>query len=187
MRTDIIHYLEEDIRKRCEKESNFFGMGGYHHIRAVVKNAGQLAGIYGADVEVVTIAAWLHDAASITDYALYENHHIHGAEMAGDLLKGFGYEERKRELVQKCILNHRGSKVMEKQSPEEICVADADSISHFDAVPSLFYLAYVQRKLGIDDGTDFVKNKLTRSYQKLSERGKEIYKDKYERVISVMV
>lgn len=37
MRTDIIHYLEEEIRRRCEKESNFFGMGGYHHIRAVVK------------------------------------------------------------------------------------------------------------------------------------------------------
>lgn len=96
MRTDIIHYLEEDIRKRCEKKSNFFGMGGYHHIQAVVKNAVQLAGIYGADVEVVTIAAWLHDAASITDYALYENHHIQGAEMAGDLLKGFGYEDKKR-------------------------------------------------------------------------------------------
>ena len=187
MRTDIIHYLEEEIRRRCEKESNFFGMGGYHHIRAVVKNAVQLAGIYGADVEVVTIAAWLHDAASITDYALYENHHIYGAEMAGDFLREFGYDKTKLELVQKCILNHRGSKVMEKQSPKEICVADADSMSHFDAVPSLFYLAYVQRKLGIDDGIDFVKNKLNRSYQKLSERGKEIYKDKYEQVISLLV
>lgn len=72
---------------------------------------------------------------------------------------------------------------MEKQSPEEICVADAD----FDAVPSLFYLAYVQRKLGIDDGIDFVQNKLNRSYQKLSERWKEIYKDKYEQVISLLV
>ena len=55
MRTDIIHYLEEEIRRRCEKESNFFGMGGYHHIRAVVKNAVQLAGIYGADVRGCTM------------------------------------------------------------------------------------------------------------------------------------
>ena len=90
---------------------------------------------------------------------MYENHHIFGAEMAGDFLREFGYDKTKLELVQKCILNHRDSKVMEKQSPEEIYVADADSISHFDAVPSLFYLAYVQRKLGIDDGIDFVKNR----------------------------
>jgi len=117
----------------------------------------------------------------------YENHHIYGAEIAGAFLREFGYDKKKLELVQKCILNHRGSNVMEKQSPEEICVADADSISHFDAVPSLFYLAYVQRKLGIDDGIDFVKNKLNHSYQKLSERGKEIYKDKYEQVISLLV
>ena len=113
----------------------------------------------------------------------YENHHIYGAEIAGAFLREFGYDKKKLELVQKCILNHRGSKVMEKQSPEEICVADAD----FDAVPSLFYLAYVQRKLGIDDGIDFVQNKLNRSYQKLSERWKEIYKDKYEQVISLLV
>ena len=106
----------------------------------------------------------------------YENHHIYEAEIAGAFLREFGYDKKKLELVQKCILNHRGSKVMEKQS-----------ISHLDAVPSLFYLAYVQRKLGIDDGIDFVKNKLNRSYQKLSERGKEIYKDKYEQVISLLV
>ena len=40
------------------------------------------------------------------------------------------------ELVQKCVFNHRESVNLEKLSKEELCVADADAISHFDSVPS---------------------------------------------------
>ena len=90
MRADIIGYLRCEIRRRCESEGNFFGMGCWHHILAVVKNAVELAPQYGADPEVVEIAAWLHDIASVTDYALYAEHHIHGAEMAKDILAKLG-------------------------------------------------------------------------------------------------
>lgn len=41
----------------------------------MLKNAEILAEKYGADKEVVLIAAWLHDIASITDYSLYDLHH----------------------------------------------------------------------------------------------------------------
>jgi uncharacterized protein len=161
-------------------------MGVYHHIKAVVKNAVILAESYGADLEVVTIGAWLHDIASITDYNLYEEHHIHGARIAGDILSSFNYPEEKIELVKKCILNHRASKLIEKASKEEKCVADADAISHFDNLPSLFYLAYVVRKYSIDEGIDFVKKKLIRSYNKLSEDCKEVYREKYDTVMSIL-
>lgn len=39
--------------------------------------------------------------------------------------------------------------------------------------PSLFYLAYVNRGLSMEEGMKFVKNKLCRSYSKLSERSKK--------------
>ena len=65
------------------------------YIVAVVKNAEILAEKYGADKEVVLIAAWLHDIASITDYSLYDLHHIHGAEMAYSILKEYDYEGKK--------------------------------------------------------------------------------------------
>lgn len=71
MRNDIIEFLEQDIKARCESPNNFFGMGCYYHIKAVVKNAIILANQYGADTEVVIIASWLHDIASITDYNLF--------------------------------------------------------------------------------------------------------------------
>lgn len=186
MDDNIINLLEKHVKVTCQSEKNFFGMGGYYHIKAVVKNAIILAEKYGADVEVVTIAAWLHDIASVTDYNLYEDHHIHGVRIATDILNDLNYPMEKVEMVQKCILNHRGSKLLEKNSKEEICVADADAISHFDNIPSLFHLAYVVRKYSIEEGSEFVRNKLIRSYNKLSEESKEMYREKYDNVMSVI-
>ena len=186
MRTDILKDLQQEIYDRCQRETNEFGLGCYYHIAAVVQNAEILADEYGADKEIVMIAAWLHDIASITDYSLYALHHIHGAKMAYDILKKYDYNDEKILLVQKCIENHRGSVSFEKSSVEELCVADADAISHFDSVPSLLYLAYVQKKLGIEDGREFVKDKLRRSFQKLSIRGKKLYQHKFEKVMEVL-
>lgn len=127
-------------------------MGCYYHIESVAKNAELLAEKYGADKEVVIIAAWLHDIASITDYSMYEEHHVYGATIAKEILNELNYEDEKTELVQKCVFNHRGSVNLEKLSKEELCVVDADAISHFDSVPSLLYLAYVERKMNIEEG-----------------------------------
>ncbi len=186
MRKDILENLQHEIYDRCQKQTNKFGMGCYYHIIAAVNNAEILAEKYGADKEIVMIAAWLHDIASITDYSLYELHHIHGAEMAYRILREYDYDDQKISLVQKCIRNHRGSVGSEKISLEELCVADADAISHFDSVPSLLYLAYVQKCMGIEEGKTFVKNKLARSFQKLSAESKKHYQDKFEKVMEVL-
>ena len=186
MRNDILENLQKEIYDRCQRETNQFGMGCYYHIAAVVKNAEILAEKYGADKEIVMVAAWLHDVASITDYQLYELHHIHGAEMAYSILKGYGFDDKKIPLVQECIKNHRGSVNLEKHSIEELCVADADAISHFDSVPSLLYLAYVQKAMGIEEGRQFVRDKLARSFQKLSAESKKYYQDKFERVMDIL-
>lgn len=186
MREDILRNLQQQIYDRCKNETNKFGMGCYYHIVAVVKNAEVLADKYGADKEVVMIAAWLHDIASITDYSLYELHHVHGAKMAYDILKEYDYDSKKIYLVQECIRNHRGSVNWVKNTLEELCVADADAISHFDSVPSLLYLAYVQKGMGIEDGKEFVKAKLERSFQKLSTESKKYYQDKFEKVMEIL-
>lgn len=186
MREDILENLQNEIYRRCHEETNKFGMGCYNHIAAVVKNAGILAEKYGADKEIVMIAAWLHDIASITDYGLYELHHIHGAEMAYDILKAYGYDAQKISLVQKCIRNHRGSVNLERTSLEELVVADADAISHFDNVPNLLYLAYVEKGMEMEEGREFVKTKLVRSFQKLSAESKKHFQDKFEKVIEVL-
>lgn len=186
MRDDIIKYLCKEVERRCQMPSNHFGMGCFYHIQAVVNHAEALAENYNGDKEVVIIAAWLHDIASITDYDLYEEHHIHGAAIAEQILKEFNYDAERIKLIKQCIRNHRGSVLRTKITIEELCVADADAISHFDNVPSLLYLAYVNKKLGIEEGREFVRNKLKRSYEKLSDNSKILYETKYEQVMDVL-
>lgn len=186
MRTDILDYLEDELYARCHMPSNTFGADIYGHIVSVVKNGGILAGHYGADKEVVQIAAWLHDIASVTDASLYEMHHIHGAEMAQEILSGFGYDEAKLRLVQACIRNHRGSVRLEKNSVEEICVADADAASHFSRIPSLLYLAYGTRQMGMEEGVQFVRGKLERSFRKMSPQSQALYSQTYQNALEFL-
>ena len=186
MRQDILEKLQEEIWERCQKQTNKFGIGCYYHIASVVKNAEVLSDKYGADKEVVMIAAWLHDIASITDYNLYKLHHIYGAEMAESILKEYRYDENKIALVQNCIRNHRGSLNFEKNSLEEVCVADADALSHFESIPDLLYLAYAQRGMNVEEGKRLVRDKLTRSFQKLSVESKKYCRDKFERAMEIL-
>lgn len=185
-RDDIINYLKVEIKNRAESENNKFGIGALYHIEAVAKNAEILAKKYNADVEVCIIAAWLHDIASITDYKLYEEHHIHGVKIASEILSKFKYDDDKIELVNKCILNHRGSIDNKRLSKEEQIIADADAISHFDSIPSLLYLAYKEKNMNIEEGKNFVKGKLERSFRKLSDESKIFYKEKFENAMKIL-
>ena len=186
MRDDIVKYLKAEVRNRAENKNNKFGIGALYHIEAVVKNAEILANKYNADKEICIIAAWLHDIASITDYNLYEEHHIHGTKIASEILRKFEYDDNKIELVKACILNHRGSIDNKRLSKEEQIIADADAISHFDSIPSLLYLAYRERNMNIEEGKNFVKSKLERSYRKLSDESKIFYKEKFENVMKIL-
>lgn len=116
---EIIKGIRNEVYSRAIKPENKFGIGCYYHIEAVVKNAELLAEHYNADKEVAVIGAWLHDIASITDYSLYEEHHIHGAKIAEKILKEYNYDSSKIEKIKKCILNHRGSVDNERLSIEE--------------------------------------------------------------------
>jgi uncharacterized protein len=101
------------------------------------------------------------------------------------LLSQLDYPPAKIERVKQCILNHRGSRPQAKNTIEEICVADADAMAHFDNIPSLFSMVYKEKQLPIDDGAEFVKQKLARSYGKLSDRTKKLYKTKFDSAMSI--
>ncbi len=177
----MIQEIAKIVEEQCKKATNYFGFGAWtHHILPVVKYAKLMAKKVGADEEIVEIAALLHDYASVKKHDLYENHHIHGAEEAEEILEQFNYPKEKIEKVKQCIASHRASKQVEKQSKEALCVADADSMAHFDAVASLFFLAFQSHKMGIEEANDWLLSKLTRSYNKLSPQAKAIIKPKLE-------
>ncbi|MBQ8299732.1 MAG: HD domain-containing protein [Clostridia bacterium] len=176
----IENKIYEEVKNRCLSTNNAFGIGAWeHHIELVYKLAKENAENYGADKEIVALAALLHDIASVTNKDYVEEHHIIGASIAEELLKNENYPEERIESIKKCILNHRGSRLVEKNTPEEICIADADAMAHFSSIPSLFSMVYKEKQLPINEGAEFVKNKLERSYNKLSPKGKEIVEKQY--------
>lgn len=169
----VIDEVYDEVKKRCMMPSNAYGIGAWdHHILLVYKIAIKNYVSYGADRNIVALAALLHDIASVTNKKFTEEHHIIGATIAEEILSKYNLQKEQVELIKKCILNHRDSRLVEKTTPEEICVADADAMAHFYSVPSLLRMVYVEKQMTIDEGAEFVLNKLERSYNKLSEAGK---------------
>ncbi len=179
--TDIINAIYDEVKRRCMLPTNAYGIGAWdHHIELVYKIATEICHEYGADHDIVALAALLHDVASITDKSYTEEHHIIGAQIAEELLSPYSMNEEDVDLIKKCILHHRGSRLVQKTTPEEVCIADADAMAHFYSVPSLLRMVYVEKNMSIDEGAEFVYNKLQRSYNKLSDQGKEIITPHYQ-------
>ena len=177
----IINEVYNEVKNRCMMPSNAYGIGAWdHHIELVYKIATENAYEYGANYNIVALAELLHDVASVTNKDFTEEHHIIGARIAEEILEKYELTEEELDLIKRCILNHRGSRLVDKTTPEEVCVADSDAMAHFYSVPSLLRMVYVQKGLSIDDGAEFVANKLERSFVKLSDKGKELIKPHYE-------
>lgn len=184
----IEEQIYEEVKNRCSQDTNVFGLEAWtHHIKIVYEVAKKHATDYGADEEIVSLAALLHDIASVTNKDYESEHHTIGASIAEELLTKLDYPKDKIEQIKNCILHHRGSIVLEKNTPEEVCIADADAMAHFYSISSLFRLAFDVKELNVDDATEFVLNKLKRSYNKLSPLGKELIKPYYDAFCLILV
>ena len=187
--SEIVEKIKEELIKRCNTYNQKYNYDFWNdHIKYVVKNAIELAKKYGADIEIVELGALLHDIAMPSEFGPREEHNIYGAKIADELLTKLNYPQDRKESVKECILRHRGSKDLPRNTIEEQCVADADVMAHFDCIPSLFHLAFGKNEMGLslEEGTEFVKKKLERDYNKLSQRTKEVLKEKYENIVSIL-
>ena len=187
--SEIVENIKEELIKRCNTYNQKYNYDFWNdHIKYVVKNSIELAKKYEADVEIVELGALLHDIAMPSEFGPREEHNVYGAKITDELLTKLDYPQDRKERVKECVLRHRGSKDLPRNTIEEQCVADADVMAHFDCIPSLFHLAFGKNEMGlsIEDGTEFVKKKLERDYNKLSSRTKEILKERYENIIKVL-
>lgn len=184
---NVIELVKEELLIRCKKHDEKVGYDFWNeHIKFVVKNALELADEFGADKEIVELGALLHDIAMPSGVGPREEHHIYGAKIAEELLTKYGYPKDRIESVKLCVLNHRGMTDFPRNTIEEECIADADVIAHFDCLPSMFNLAFKELGLTIPEGTEFVKKKLQRDYNKLSESTRVLLKDRYETIMKVL-
>lgn len=172
--------IYKEVKRRCYCSTNFYRIGAWdYHIKIVYELAKKNAAEYSANEEIVALAALLHDIASVTNVEFSEEHHIVGAEIAEQLLIKNDYPTDKIDLIKKCILNHRGSIIREKTTPEEMCIADCDAVAYFYCIPSLFSMVYKEKQMPIDTGVKFIMDKLDRSYNKMTKKGKQLVRKKY--------
>ena len=187
--SEIVNNIKAELLKRCEAYKEKHGYDFWNdHIKYVVKNSIELAKKYGADVEIVELGALLHDIAMPSEFGPREEHNVYGVQIADELLTKLNYPEDRKERVKECVLRHRGSKSLPRNTIEEECVADADVMAHFDCIPSMFHLAFGKNDLdlSLEEGAEFVKKKLERDYNKLSDRTKLELKDRYENIMKVL-
>ena len=179
--------LIEEQSKIFDKSQNCeIGQTWKYHLYPVIKNSLMLADKYGANKDVVELAALFHDYADLIDMNNRENHHVLGANLAESILLKDGYEKEFVDRVKMCILNHRASVVKDKFTIEEICVADADALSHMDSVVELIcWRAYLGES--IMDCNNFVKRKIEKSYAKMSKETQSLMKERYESIMKILL
>ena len=188
--SEVTEKIKEELLKRCNIYKEKYGYDFWNdHIKYVVKNSVELAQKYGADVEIVELGALLHDIAMPSEIGSREEHNIYGTQIADELLSKLNYPVDRKERVKECVLRHRGSKDLPRNTIEEQCVADADVIAHFDCIPSIFHLAFGKNDMdmSIKDGTEFVKKKLERDFSKLSDRTRGELKNRYDIIMKVLI
>ena len=87
------------------------------------------------------------------------------------------YPVDKMNRVLSCIYNHRSSK--NGTTLEELCVADADILAHFDNIPMLFNLAYNRYNINLNEVREWMRDAFEKDYNDLSEKTKESFKERY--------
>ena len=129
--------------------------------------------------------ALLHDIALINRIGDRKDHHINGAMIAKELLEKMNYETSKMNRVLKCIHNHKSSKNAE--SIEEVCVADADILAHFDNIPMLFNSAFVRNRVNLNEVRQWMKNAFEEDYNDLSDKTKGMFRVKYDLILKIVL
>lgn len=155
------------------------------HLKYVYQEATDLAQKYNADIEIVQLGALLHDIALLDKVGTKADHHTNGKMLAKQILQSYDYPADKAERVLGCVLHHRSSQNAE--NIEELCVADADILAHFDCIPMLFNSAYMVHGLkNMQDVSEYMMETFNKDYNDLSDRTKSEFLPRYQTICKVI-
>lgn len=185
---DIIEQIKKEVKESIEEYKNnsddhydFWN----EHIKYVYNESINLAMQYNADLEIVELGALLHDIALIRNIGDRKDHHSNGKIIAEEMLKKYSYPIDKMKRVLDCVYNHRSSK--NATTIEEICVADADILAHFDNIPMLFNFAYNIKNINLDEVREWIRNCFEKDYNDLSDKTKKMFNRKYKLICEIVL
>lgn len=169
----------EEETKRTKDEYNIYK----EHIRYVYKYVIILSENKNVDREVLELSALLHDIAMTDKNLDRTRHNEYGSRIAEQLLRQEEYPEDKIQFVKKCILNHCSKRLTFRTSEEEQILVDADGLSHFDSIGSLYSLAHNVMGFSDEESIKFVQDKLTGDYNEMSPEIRYLIDDKYSKIM----
>lgn len=71
----ITETIKEYVFSECQSSKNAFGPAFFEqHLAVVAAYAKRLGGVLGADLEIIELAAWLHDLSAVQDIAALPKH-----------------------------------------------------------------------------------------------------------------
>ena len=185
---DLINNIKEYV---IEKSNNYKAKASDHydywneHVKYVYEESLLLADRYGANKDIVSLGALLHDIALIEEVGDRKDHHINGKILANDILDKYNCPSDIKEKVLGCVFNHRSSK--NATNKEELCVCDADVLAHFDNIPMLFNSAFNRHNLSLPEAKKWIKEVFEEDYNDLSDETKELFKDKYKTIKEIIL
>jgi len=175
------------VKRACYSPDNYCTETVWpFHILPVAEHCLKLGKKLKADLEVLELAALLHDLAAVTDKKYAEDHHIHGAKMAEKILSELGMPEEKIINIKNCVLNHRGSKPGRRESLEEKILASADAMSHITELADMMYLTYGVHKFKTEPGAAWLKSKLERGWKKIMPQGRQMIRKDYKTAMIIL-
>jgi uncharacterized protein len=130
---DIFEVIQKEAREHFR---DCKGSHDWEHTERVLALAEHLARTEGADLEIVRLAAVLHDLARREEDEANGSvdHALRGAEMARARLRAHGLGEETVARVSHCIETHRFRNNLEPKTLEARVVFDADKLDSIGAV-----------------------------------------------------
>lgn len=179
----ILKYIKDESDNYKENALDHYDYWN-NHISYVYQEALELAKKYNADIEIVSLGALLHDIALIKKVGDRKDHHINGKILADEILTKYDYPDDKKERVLSTVYNHRSCK--NATNVEDLCVADADVLAHFDNIPMLFNSAFVRNNISLNDINSYMKEQFEKDFNDLSDKTKEEFKERYNMILDII-
>ena len=185
---EIVELIEKEVKEKIEKyrlssEDNYDFWN--EHIKFVYEESINLSKIYDADLTVVKLGALLHDIALIEKVGDRKEHHVNGAVLSKSILEKYNCPQEIVDKVIGCVINHRSAK--NATNVEELCVADADIIAHFDNIPMLFNSAFNRNNIKLNEVRSWMRDAFEKDYNDLSTDTKKIFEQRYKEICRVVL
>jgi len=182
-----IDAIRDLVRSECFRDSNRFGPAFFdQHLETVVRYGRELAVRLGADPEVVELAGYLHDLSAVRDLESVPTHHLDGARIARELLLAHGWPLAVADSVCRCIESHSAPVAKGQGTPEEVCLSNADVMSHIARPAYWFFYLYRVRGMQYGDGVSWLRTRVERLWSGLTEDARAIVATEYATAVRIL-